>query len=117
MTPPHPPPPLRFLFFFFTLNKTKVGSRGRTLAGFGFSRFTFLLKTVYYNFELQALEKKSICLSTGAIDFFFNVNTGIDVPLIESTLHEAHLFFFFFSFLLLLLLLPLLQHLPNADGA
>lgn len=71
------------------------------VAGFGFSRFTSLSKTVYYNFELQALEKKSICLSTDAIDSFFNVNTRIDVPLIESTLH-AHLFFFFFFLLLLL---------------
>lgn len=67
------------------------------VAGFDFSRFTFLSKTVYYNFELQALEKKSICLSTGTIDFFFNVNTRIAVPLIESTLH-AHLFFFPSSF-------------------
>lgn len=70
------------------------------VAGFDFSRFTFLWKTVYYNFELQALEKKSICLSTGAIDYFFNVNAWIDVPLIESTLH-AHLVFFFFLLLLL----------------
>lgn len=87
--PPHPP--------------HAAGSEGGSslaVAGLDFSGFTFYQKMFIITLNYWLL-KRNPSLSTGAIDFLFNINTRMDVPLIESTLH-AHLFLFFFRLLLLI---------------